>query len=87
MTGKEWRKQAEFIVGLIDNALDYKVKTPEITEDMTVGEYKYRCELARRCTAEAQLYVIKKNIEWFKEAYLDREHADDFDEYEEGAIS
>ena len=80
MTGKQWRRSAEFLVTLIENNLNFKAELPKITDDMTVGEYKYRCELARRCTAEAQLDLIKTNIDWFKRVHLNREFADDFDE-------
>ena len=80
MKAKEWRAMTGFLVELIEHDVNFKVELPKMTDGMTISEYKYRCELARRCTAEAQVDAIKENIEWFKKAYLDRETCDDFDE-------
>ena len=86
MTGKKWRSVSTRLVEEIRRAMETEPLKPVTEDSMTIANYRDMCELYRRVNAEAQLETIKVLLNVFERHYLDREHADDFDEYEEGAI-
>ena len=86
MTGKKWRAVSTRLVEQIRQAMSMEPLKPVTEGLMTVTQYEDMCEMYRRVNAEAQLETIKVLLNVFERHYLNTETADDFDEYEEGAI-
>ena len=86
MTGKKWRSVSTRLVEEIRRAMETEPLKPVTEDSMSIANYRDMCELYRRVNAEAQLETIKVLLNVFERHYLERAHADDFDEYEEGAI-
>ena len=86
MTGKKWRSVSTRLVEEIRRAMETEPLKPVTEDSMTIANYRDMCELYRRVNAEAQLETIKVLLNVFERHYLVPETADDFDEYEEGAI-
>lgn len=86
MTGKKWRSVSTRLVEEIRRAMETEPLKPVTEDSMTIANYRDMCELYRRVNAEAQLETIKVLLNVFEKHYLNPESADDFDEYEEGAI-
>ena len=86
MTGKKWRSVSTRLVEQIRLAMETEPLKPVAEDSMSIASYRDMCELYRRVNAEAQIETIKVLLNVFEKHYLNPETADDFDEYEEGAI-
>lgn len=82
MTSRAWRVMTELLIADIETILAYENKDAEVWETDDPMANRYYTELDKRIVSETKLYLINKTIDSFKRTHLNRETADDFDEYE-----
>ena len=73
MTGKEWRREVERFVENLEHELSWE-STPKENESSTERLFRAKAE------AEIRVFCATSVINSFKDKFLDRETADDFDE-------